>query len=244
MKRHLITTIAALCLLGGSDAVAQNNRFHGMFGKSDIALTVGYLHSGYRNREFVSGDVLKDKGLNGLYLELAKDIPLVGDNLYLQPGLSYAYQGASARFTEGGIAIMNNRNEHYLDIPVRIKYSMNLGPDLKAFVYAGPTFDFGLSATMKYRAKVSDQMGKFIYNYYNGEIRSDNFGTIKPEVPAGAYRRFDLLLGTAIGIEFFDMGELKLGFDWGLLNKNKNENVSDYMTTHRNLFHLGVGVRF
>ena len=32
--------------------------------------------------------------------------------------------------------------------------------------------------------------------------------------------------------------------DWGIINRNKNQAVADQFTTRRNLFHLGVGVKF
>ena len=44
--------------------------------------------------------------------------------------------------------------------------------------------------------------------------------------------------------EIYDIVEVKLGLDWGLINKNRSKDVADYMVTHRNLFHVGVGIRF
>jgi hypothetical protein len=51
-------------------------------------------------------------------------------------------------------------------------------------------------------------------------------------------------MGGAIGAEIYDIVEVKLGLDWGLINKNRSKDVADYMVTHRNLFHVGIGIRF
>ena len=52
------------------------------------------------------------------------------------------------------------------------------------------------------------------------------------------------MMGGAVGVELYDIAVVKLGFDWGLINKNKKKEIADYLTTHRNLFHLGIGVKF
>ena len=246
MKKQLISAIAALCVLGASDAMAQGRppHFGRMHGESGVTLSVGYLHSGYRHKEWVSEEVERDRGLNGLYVGVTKDFPIVRRTLYLQTGATYEYQNASNRFSEGALNLVSDRNEHYVDIPVRLKFKMDVLPELKAFIYAGPTFDFGLASTLNYRAKMGDQLAKFTYNYYNGKVKSNTISGYEPTLPAGPFRRFDVFMGGAVGVEIYDFAEVKMGFDWGLVNKQKNKQIADYLTTHRNLFYLGIGVRF
>lgn len=246
MKKQLISAIAALCILGATDAMAQGRppHFGRMNGESGVTLSVGYLHSGYRHKEWVNEEVERDKGLNGLYVGVTKDFPIVRRTLYFQTGATYEYQNASNRFSEGALNLVSDRSEHYLDIPVRLKFTMDVLPELRAFVYVGPTLDFGLSSTLNYRAKVGDEVAKFTYNYYNGKVKSNTISGYEPSVPEGAYRRFDVMLGGAVGVEIYDIAVVKLGLDWGLINKNKNTEIADYLTTHRNLFHLGIGIRF
>lgn len=247
MKRHLISAMAALCILGAADAAAQGPRHHhhlGRYGESGVELSIGYLHSGYKHKEWVSEEVERDKGLNGLYVGVTKDFTIVRRTLYFQTGATYEFQNASNRFSEAGINLVSDRSEHYIDIPVRLKFAMDVLPDLRAFVYAGPTFDFGLSSSLTYRAKVGDHVEKFTYNYYNGKIKSNTITGYTPTLPAGAYRAFDVMMGGAVGVELYDIAIVKLGFDWGLINKNKKKEIADYLTTHRNLFHLGIGVKF
>ena len=252
MKRHLILMAAFVCLLGISDMNAQGSRnprrpHHAFNNESGIALSVGYLHSGYKSRNWTNEDKVKDKGLNGLYVGVTKDFSLVRRTLYLQTGLTYTYQNSTNRHTEGGLKLVNDRNEHFLDIPLRLKFRMNVSPNLKAFIAAGPTLDMGLSATMQYRSVADGEgnIGKVKYNYYTGKTKVDSpISGVESDRPASAFRRFDVLMGGLIGVELYDIAEVKLGFDWGLINKNKNKTVADYLTTKRNLFHLGIGIRF
>ena len=60
---------------------------------------------------------------------------------------TYAYQNASNRFQQAGLQVVSDRNEHYLDIPVNVKYGYDVLPSkLKIFAFAGPVFSFGLSS--------------------------------------------------------------------------------------------------
>jgi hypothetical protein len=118
-------------------------------------------------------------------------------------------------------------------------------PNLRAFVYAGPTLDFGLSSKYQCRARLSDdQVGKYTYNYYSGKNKVSTIPGFEASNPSSVYRRFDVDMGFAIGAEIYDIATVKLGLDWGLINKNKNRNIADYLITNRNTFYLGLGVRF
>lgn len=252
MKRHFVALVAVLCILGTADAFAQrgyrnpgHRPDHRYYGRSGIELSVGYLHSNYRHKDFASESKDRDKGLDGLYVGVTKDFTLVRRTLYFQTGAIYGYQNASNRFTSGGLKIVSDRNEHYLDIPLRIKFSMDVMPNLRAFVYAGPVMDFGLSSKLQYRTKLSDgEMGRYTYNYYNGKSKVSTIPDFAATTPQSVYRRFDIDMGFALGAEIYDIATVKIGFDWGLINKNKNRDVADYLVTHRNTFYLGLGVRF
>lgn len=247
MKRHLITAIAALCIFGAADAGARKPmppRHYGGYADSGVTLSVGYLHSAYKNKEWVNDEVSRDKGLNGLYAGVTKDFPIVRRTVFFQTGAVYEYQNFSNRFTNAGSTLVSDRDEHYLDIPFRLKLTMKVLPELRAFIYAGPTLDFGLSSTVTYRQRVNDTVAKYKYNFYSGKVKSNTLLGYEPVVPAGAFRRFDIFMGGALGVEIYDRAEVKIGMDWGLLNKNKKKDVADYLITHRNLFHLGIGVRF
>lgn len=252
MKRHFIALVVLLSMVGAADSFAQG-RYHdyprrpgrGYYGRSGIELSVGYLHSTYKHKDFTTEDVDRDKGLDGLYVSVTKDFTLVRRTLYFQTGATYAYQNASNRFEQVGLQVVSDRNEHYLDIPLRIKFALDVMPNLRAFIYTGPTLDFGLSSKYQCRARLADdQVGKYTYNYYNGKNKVSTIPGYEANNPASAYRRFDMDMGVAIGAEIYDVATIKLGLDWGLINKNKNRNIADYLVTNRNTFYLGLGVRF
>lgn len=244
--------VAALCIMGAADSFAQgryrqpgHRPDHRYYGRSGIELSVGYLHSNYKHKDYTSEHTDRDKGLDGLQVALTKDFTLVRRTLYFQTGTAYVFQNSSGRFNEGNYQIVSDRNEHYLDIPVRLKLAMDVMPNLRAFVYAGPTMDFGLSSKLQYRTKVADnQMGKLTYNYYTNKTKDSTIPGFSGDTPKSAYRRFDMQMGFALGVEIYDIAVVKLGFDWGLINKNKSRAIADYLATYRNNFTLGLGVRF
>ena len=252
MKRHFIALVVLLSMVGAADSFAQGRYHdyprrpgHGYYGRSGIELSVGYLHSTYKHKDFTTEDVDRDKGLDGLYVSVTKDFTLVRRTLYLETGATYAYQNASNRFEQVGLQVVSDRNEHYLDIPLRIKFALDVMPNLRAFIYTGPTLDFGLSSKYQCRARLADdQVGKYTYNYYNGKNKVSTIPGFEANTPASVYRRFDMDMGVAIGAEIYDVATIKLGLDWGLINKNKNRNIADYLVTNRNTFYLGLGVRF
>lgn len=251
MKKIIITVIAAVFLFGAADANAQRgyrpgrHHDHSYYGRSGIELSVGYLHSNFRHRDYTSDRTDSDKGLNGLYVGMTKDFTLVRRTLYFQTGAVYGYQNDSDRFGKGGLQIVSDRNEHYLDIPLRVKFALDVMPDLRAFVYTGPTMNFGLSSKYSARTRLSDsEVGRYSYNYYSGKSKVNTIPDFAYDVPGSVYRRFNVQMGFAVGAEIYEIATLKIGLDWGLINKNKNRNVADYLVTHRNTFYLGLGVRF
>lgn len=252
MKKHLIAAVAALCVFGATDMMAQRpggprhggNRHHSMYSESGVTLSVGYLHSNYKHKEWANEHRSKDQGLNGINVGVTKDFTLIRRSLYFQTGLSYEWQTSNNRYKESLMTVVRERNEHYLDIPLRLKFTIDVMPEIRAFIYAGPTLDFGLSSTLKYRARLSDtDLGSYKYNYFTGKS-SGSISDLNVEIPGSAYRAFDVFMGGAIGADIYDIVEVKLGLDWGLINKNRSKDVADYMVTHRNLFHVGVGIRF
>lgn len=258
MKKSIITVITALCLFGVSDIYAQGGMYpqggyrpthhrphHGFYGRHGIELSFGYALSNYRHKDFSTEIVDKDRSLHGVYVGLTKDFALIRRTFYFQTGLTYTYQNSSNRFDVGTLQLVSDRNEHYLDLPLRFKLAMDVIPNLRAFVYAGPTLNFGLSSKLYDRCRLDDaKVGKFTYNYFNGKTKVNTIPSYTATLPPCPYRAFDVDMGFAVGVEVYDVAVVKLGFDWGLINKNKNKNIADYRVTHRNTFNIGVGVRF
>lgn len=242
MKKTIIAIFAAACLLSSADASARG-RIPGSYKDVGFELSVGYLHSNYKTKNEFNDESSKDGGLNGLTVGLTRDFTLVENTLYFQTGLAYEFLTKSKRYSpEQNVKVIQERKEHYLDIPLRIKFTMDVIPELRAFIYLGPTLDFGLSAKLQNRIKPEgEDTYRITYNYFTGKTKG---AETAENTPGTSYRAFDVFMGGALGVELFEIAVVKFGFDWGLINKNKSQDVADQFTTHRNLFHIGVGVKF
>ena len=106
-------------------------------------------------------------------------------------------------------------NFHALNLPVKAKYSFPLNNEFGFFALAGPTFALGLSATNKENGATLDLFENYL-------------------------KRFDIKLGIGAGFCYNDMIELRLGYDWGLLNISQ---VSG-RTSHLNYLHIGLAYKF
>ena len=179
-------------------------------------------------------------------------------DLAVQPGLTYSFYGKvldkeKDKENDGISTAKSSRRDHYLDIPVNVKYSYDLLPGtLKLHAYAGPVFSFGLAAYAISDVNISSDGYKFSQysklNLYNGNVtsRTDNNGEKsngKEKGDGTDYSMFDLKLGLGIGATVLDMFDVKIGYDIGLLNRYTGEVKKD-QKTHTNVFYLGVAYNF
>ena len=104
---------------------------------------------------------------------------------------------------------------HMLNIPIRAKYKLYLGNQFGIFAYGGPVFSVGLAA--------NETAGSYSYSLYGND---------------GIMNRFDLKLGVGGGIELGHRLAFRVGYDWGLLNMSRVNNVNMNIS----LFHAGVAV--
>lgn len=254
MKRFFALIISALVLLSATDIAAQGRRIGNRIGHNDasdgLGITFGYVHSAYRVSDWATDEVETSDGLDGFNVGLTKDIRLVKDMLSLQTGLLYTYQNDSRNQSEGTLRIIGDWNEHFLSIPVKLKYEVPVIKDLSVFAMFGPTFVAGLSSSVKYRARISDGVNAALsYNYFSGKVRvNDEMPESMAEMlqsafPETRYRRADVQLGGAIGVRFMEMFEAQIGYDWGLVNKFKGETLDDLKMRRQQLY-IGIGIRF
>ncbi len=108
--------------------------------------------------------------------------------------------------------------EHYLGVPVMAKYNFDFASDTRFFAFAGPTIQLGLSS--------KTQSGSWTYNNYDSD-----------------YTRFDVLLGGGAGVDLMDKWQIKIGYNWGLVNRYTGD-ASPKVKQHRNEVHLGVAYLF
>ena len=175
-------------------------------------------------------DESEDDSLNGFYLEATYDINFLNRNwgsLGLQPGLRYTFAGESDSDEVAGVKTNASFTEHYLDVPVNVKYSYEIIPTtLKAYAFAGPVFSLGLASNIK--AGAGDT-----------SVKTNNYKDTE-------YGRFDIKFGLGAGVTLAEKLNVKLGYNIGMLNRYTGEQISkDYKyKTHTGVFYLGVGFNF
>ena len=163
--------------------------------------------------------------LNGLFVEATYDfyfLEKLWGNLGVQPGLRFSYAGSQDSAEMLGVLTKSSWAETYLDVPVFVKYSQEF-TDLGFFAFAGPVFSYGLSSNSK--TSVNDVSTKI--NVYEGD----------PE-----YSRFDLKLGVGVGVTGLDNFNVKVGYNFGMINRYTG-NVRD-LSYRTGVFYVGIGYFF
>lgn len=212
---------------------------------AQVSVGAGYSHETMTSR---IGDDSESDGFDGFYLEATYDWNFLTRGwgmLGLQPGLRFAYVGESETEEEMGYRAKVSWNETYVDVPVYVKYSYPLGR-VKLSAFAGPVFSLGLSSVLKttltgdgvdYLAKVHMYSGKTV-------IKGDSSVGNQPEASTD-YGRFDLKLGIGVGATLMDKFNVKVGYDFGLLNRYTGEQMENYKSKiHTGMLYVGVGYSF
>lgn len=225
MKKIYFVLVCAAAMLFTVDANAQ--------------LGVG---AGYNLGSFISNFDDASDNLNGFYLEGTYDWNFIDKSwgiFALQPGVRFSYMGNSEAEKEGGIKTKASVNETYIDIPVNLKYSYDFG-SFKVSAFAGPDFSMGLTSTYKIVTKIDDEKAKVVSHNYSGKLVYKGGGE-SDSMDGGTtdYSRFDIKFGIGAGVTFMDNLHVKLGYNFGLMNRVKN--VED---TKTNVFYVGLGIMF
>jgi hypothetical protein len=169
-------------------------------------------------------DESEDDSLNGFYLEATYDFNFLNKNwgsLGLQPGVRYTFAGESDSDEVAGVKAKESFTEHYLDVPVNVKYSYEIKQDaFKIYAFAGPVFSLGLASNLK--AGVGDS-----------SVKTDNYKDSE-------YGRFDLKFGLGAGVTLAQKFNVKLGYNIGMLNRYTGDNYK----MHTGAFYVGVGYNF
>ena len=114
---------------------------------------------------------------------------------------------------------------------------------LRLYVFAGPTFEIGLKSADKLSIA---EIGEISYNYYTGKLSSSSDEITDIVASSGrfpdqkVYGRFDVMVGGGVGIQVIRFLDIKVGYDYGLVNRYRKEMDK---TVNRGQFYVGVGVR-
>lgn len=208
MKKIITILAAAVMMLTASNAFAQ------------IAVGAGYLNA---------TDKIDDNSnaLNGFYAGVSYNIPIAG-GLAVAPGVYY-----SGLFKSGelfSLSLLNTKvdsklAEHFINVPVNFNYNFELAPDMTAFIFAGPTFQYGLASKTKIEGTAAG---------YSGDKDIDNYDD-------SDYGKTNVLLGGGVGMNLMDSFQITVGYDYGLMNLyTGNADVK----RHKSYIKLGVAYLF
>ena len=214
MKKIYLTVLTFAAMFFAVDAYAQ------------LGVGVGY---NLLNTTQKLADESDDESLNGFYVEATYDFNFLEakwGSLGIQPGLRYSFAGETESEQMPGLTTRASLTEHYLDIPVNVKYSYDIMPStLKAYAFAGPVFSCGLASSLKVKANDSS-------------VKTNNYKDTE-------YGRFDIKLGLGAGVTLMEKFDVKLGYNIGLLNRYTGEQIDNFKSkTHTGVFYVGVGFNF
>lgn len=195
-----------------------------------------------------AGNNKNSDNLNGFYVEASYGINLAEGrwgSVALAPGLRYSYFG-DAEKQDGvfGFSTTASINEHYLDIPINVKYAFTVARPVKVFAYAGPVFSIGLDSYSRVSLSGSNKEYSVTYHNYSGKIDTKGDETTGNIATPGIkdYGRFDLKVGIGAGVTLFDMIDVKVGYNIGMLNRYRGEAENYRIGT--NVFTAGVAFNF
>ena len=194
--------------------------------KAQLGVGVGY---NLLNTTTTVADESESSSLNGFYIEAEYNFNLLDEQwgtLGIQPGIRYTFAGESEKAELYGEKVRLSVAEHYLDIPVQVKYGYEvISSKLNINAFAGPVFSIGLASIVK--GSTDDSVVKA-----NAYKDSD-------------YGRFDLKIGVGVGVDLFENLNVKVGYNFGLLNRYTGEQIDEYKyKIHTGVFYVGVGYNF
>lgn len=194
--------------------------------KAQLGVGVGY---NLLNTTTTVADESERSSLNGFYIETEYNFNLLDEQwgtLGIQPGIRYTFAGESEKAELYGEKVRLSVAEHYLDIPVQVKYGYEvISSKLNINAFAGPIFSIGLASIVK--GSMDDSVVKT-----NAYKDSD-------------YGRFDLKIGVGVGVDLFEKLNVKVGYNFGLLNRYTGEQIDEYKyKIHTGVFYVGVGYNF
>ena len=171
---------------------------------------------------------------NGFYAGILGDILTEIPHVTGEKGLTYSYlQDKTSSLTSistgnGERLSFVKESIHFLNLPFKAKYSLPVSEHFGIFLLGGPTLAIGLDGNQKYLS-VNYSMG-----YRAQEKNIPLFGE------DGGLNRLDLKLGIGGGVTLYDWLELRVGYDWGLLNIASKTDIS----SHVHYFHAGIAIKF
>lgn len=223
MKKIVASIFAASLLLLGTQAYAQ------------WIPGAGYLHVIENTKNTSDGKTVGDPfHTNGFYVGVSYNFKL-GQYFGIAPGfyldvLMHGQNNASG-ISIYGIPVSATSNYHYtevaLNVPVNFSFKYEFSDNGAFFVFAGPTFQYGVMARSTFSSNVSIPYihvnDKGAYNHYDAKDGDTN--------------PFNILLGGGVGVQMGDI-QFLVGYDHTLLNCSKVQNI------HIGAHQIKAGINF
>lgn len=206
MKKVIIA--AAALLLACATSFAQMN------------VNLGYVNSTETTKV---GSDKSTSALNGFTVGFGYSLELA-DDFYFTPGVNYVFLTGSEADGNAWLSYKGTVTEHYVNVPLTLSFDFSLAPNVKCFLFAGPTASIGAASTTKVTGSVVGISADTTINNYDDDD----------------YKRFDIMLGGGLGIKVSDKYCFKVGYDYGLLNRANSNNV----TLHRSQLTAGIAFLF
>lgn len=192
-----------------------------------LGIQAGYIFSN-SNGNLDLGDSKEFTGTfrnNGFQAGLTYDITIKGD-LSMQTGILYSFLTGTTEESKNILNITKNgtikteSTYQYLDLPIRVAYSLPVTNEFKIYFFAGPNLTYGLSG--KSKASATGRVGNNLIAY-NNMPEYNVFKDFKEQILP-----FDVKLGFGGGVQYKHY-RFRAGYDFGLLNqykgiKRKNDN--------------------
>lgn len=205
---------------------------------AQVSVNLGYLNDSHISTVKVGGNTNTDKtGFNGFTVGASYTYNFM-DWMGVTGGLNYQFinnhQDFDLMIGNSGTKTDVNKMFHSLDIPIRLEAGYNITDDLRVFGYVGPKFLFDLSGVSKGTTTT----------YLNGSQQGDPVKS-KTEFSYkdNEYSRFNLMVGPGVGVNYTNLS-LRVGYDWGLLNRNTNANTKDNIKFANNQLYVTFGYSF
>ena len=137
----------------------------------------------------------------GFHLGAIAEFPLanVDDGGYVNIGVLFKLKGAEKEYS----GLEAKVNQYCFDVPLHIGYRYRFNPGFALFGEMGPYFGIGL-------------FGKTWAKSGNEKVKADTYSDL------GGVKRFDFGMGFKIGAEVAGCVPIAIGYDFGVLNVNKD----------------------
>lgn len=213
MKRTLSISLIILLLSTGFALNAQSKKIV-QKKKHTISLDslifknlTNRLEVGYNNPSRY-GSSASTTYFNGIKIGLTTELDLK-NNMSLLTGVLFNLVYSDKLQKESNSEYVNYLSYgHFINIPVHFLYNLPVSKDLKFFTFAGPTLNIGLQQKLS------------TFSTYHPINSAYDIPSAYTDLYKSNLNRLDLQIGLGGGVQWKKY-QLKVGYDWGLLNINR-----------------------